>query len=118
MIFKGKITKNLETKGGTTEKGEWANASFVVKETVAEHPQTAIFSMFKNGEHVDFAKSFATKNPVGTEVEVEFNMDVREWTSPKGEVKYFGENKAWKVTKLETAVAAGSDDEDSGDLPF
>ncbi len=56
-----------------------------------------------------------------------FNLKGREWTSPKGEVKYFGTFDAWRVeecsknvakteqsTPAETPVSA----EEEEDLPF
>jgi hypothetical protein len=34
---------------------------------------------------------------VGDEVRIEFSLRGREWTSPKGEVKYFNSLDVWKV---------------------
>ena len=108
--LKGKIVKHLETKTGEGKKGAWASAKFVVEEVGAEYPQTGVFSLMKSGEYVNIANEFAKKNPVGSEVEVEFNLRANEY---KG--NYYGDLSVWKVTSL-TPVASGADDED--DLPF
>jgi hypothetical protein len=47
---------------------------------------------------------------VGDEVRVEFNLRGREWTSPKGEVKYFNSLDVWKI-EGKSAGAGQFDDE-------
>jgi hypothetical protein len=101
IIVSGVISKHLGVKEGKSVRGPWANASFIVKETSVEHPQEFLFSMFKTGDYVKIAKGFETKSPVGSAVTVEYNSRVKEWTSPNGEVKYFGENTVWKVDKVD-----------------
>jgi len=34
---------------------------------------------------------------VGTEVTIHVNLRGRKWTSPTGEVKYFGNNEGWRI---------------------
>ncbi len=34
---------------------------------------------------------------VGDEIKVHFNLRGREWTSPKGEIKYFNTLEAWRI---------------------
>ena len=56
---------------------------------------------------------------VGTEVSLEINLRGREWTSPKGEVKYFNTIEVWKLDVIGSAPMVKSKApiiED--DLPF
>ena len=39
---------------------------------------------------------------VGQDVEVSINLRGREWTSPKGEVKYFNTIEGWKISGSQT----------------
>ncbi|QDP47333.1 MAG: hypothetical protein Unbinned4388contig1000_52 [Prokaryotic dsDNA virus sp.] len=115
----GAITQHLPTKSGSGQKGDWANASYIVKEQGVEHPQQWLFSMFKNGDYTKIATEFSEKNPVGTLVEVEYNSKVREWTNKQGQVQYFPENSVWRVETLSTPVSSGGGLGDGSDpLPF
>jgi hypothetical protein len=49
---------------------------------------------------------------VGDEVKVSINIRGREWTSPRGDVKYFVSVQGWKVEKLAHQSA-----NDSGPVP-
>ena len=40
---------------------------------------------------------------VGQQVEVFWNLNGKEWTSPAGEVKYFNTLEAWKIEVLGNA---------------
>ena len=63
-------------------------ASFVLLVPDGKYPQYVPF------EH----KTDTISAPsIGDEVKVTFNVRGREWTSPQGEVKYFGTLSAWKV---------------------
>lgn len=57
---------------------------------------------------------------VGDQVEVEANLNGREWTNKEGVVSYFNSISIWKIKVLEASapipVAAGGPDDD--DLPF
>jgi hypothetical protein len=37
--------------------------------------------------------------PPGSELEIEFNLRGREWTSPQGEVKYFNTLEVWRINR-------------------
>ena len=39
---------------------------------------------------------------------VSFNLRGREWTSPKGEIKYFNSLEAWRIEKGAATSSAGS----------
>lgn len=107
--FKGKVTKHLPLQKGKGVKGEWAKATFCAEEIGVEYPQTAVFSLFKNGDYMKYAESFSKDAPVGSEVEVEFNLKCNEWKD-----KCFLEASVWKVD-----VSSATPNESSGDdLPF
>ena len=61
---------------------------------------------------------------VGQNVEVSINLRGREWTSPKGEVKYFNTIEGWKISgeqqQEQTPVnnSATQNDGDDDLLPF
>jgi len=63
---------------------------------------------------------------VGESVEVSFNLNGREWTSPQGEVKYFNTLNAWRIEKAEgteqdthgNEVQPIITPEEDDDLPF
>lgn len=105
MKTTGNITVITEVQEGTSEKGDWAKRTIVVKENVGDYPNEIVLSLFKNGEHVDYVKDkFNLKE--GDLVDVEYNTRANEY---KG--KWYGDNSIWKITKVE-----GEDN--SQDLPF
>ena len=107
----GKITEVFPVRGGTTEKGEWASVEFEVTESNPEnpsYPNIGKFDMFKNGEHVKYAKEFEKYNPFGTEVEVEFSLKKNEYTNSKGENVGFYKTSAFKVTKIGESNSQGT----------
>jgi hypothetical protein len=64
---------------------------------------------------------------VGDEVRVEFSLRGREWTSPKGEVKYFNSLDVWSIERAGDSAGEYRGDEppppgdppaDYEDLPF
>lgn len=66
---------------------------------------------------------------VGDEIKVHFNLRGREWTDPKGEVKYFNTIEAWRIEKAkwDRAVARSASEtqhpiqeqpKQEDDLPF
>ncbi len=42
----------------------------------------------------------------GDEIEVNFNLRGREWTSPQNEVKYFNSLDAWKISRVDNVRPA------------
>ena len=76
----GKIYKIFETKQ-ITER--FTKREFVVEIDDGKYPQHILFQM--TGDRCDNLNSFSE----GEEVKIQFNLRGREWTSPKGEVKYF-----------------------------
>lgn len=65
---------------------------------------------------------------VGDKVTVSINLRGREWTSPKGEVKYFNTIQGWRIEKAGTQAGAAAatpvpempplPEDDDDDLPF
>ena len=58
---------------------------------------------------------------VGQNVEVSINLRGREWTSPKGEVKYFNTIEGWKISgeqNTQQTPVNNSPSQENNDLPF
>ena len=58
---------------------------------------------------------------VGQNVEVSINLRGREWTSPKGEVKYFNTIEGWKISGEQNTPQApvnNAPPQEESDLPF
>lgn len=64
---------------------------FVVEIADGKYPQSVMFQL--TGDRCDQLDNLEEGQPV----EVEFALRGREWTSPKGEVKYFNTLDAWTV---------------------
>ena len=114
QVFRGTITNVWDVKS----KDDWAAVDFEVTELEPnnpDYPQIAKFGMFKKGEYVKYAESFANDFPIGTEVEVEFNFK-RSSYQRDGEEQFFYSLGAWKVTKLQEAETSEAEAEDP--LPF
>ena len=118
MEFIGKITSIGETRTGTSQKGEWANVEFEVTEDVNQYPNIALFSMFKNGEHVKYAKDFNNYYKVGDLVKVEFNMGRRDYQKKDGTAGVFYQNSVWKLTKMSGSEVQQENDESLDVLPW
>lgn len=100
---------------------------FVVTDASGNYPQDILFQLTQ-----DRTGAIDDIN-VNDMVTVTFNIRGREWTSPKGEVKYFNSLDVWKVEKSANGGAAPTPpdmepaktetaetlvDEDDDDLPF
>ncbi len=114
--FTGVITNILPIKEGTSQKGAWASIGFVVEEQASEenkYPQKGVFNLMKSGEYITHVQNFTKYNPVGTTVEVEYNLRANEYQG-----KWYGDNSVFKVTKIGEAVAASVDEVEDDGLPF
>lgn len=132
LIFTGKITEISEPRTGTTEKGEWASVEFEVTESQPQnalYPQVGKFDLFKNGEYLKYAKDFKNYYPLSSEVVVEFNLKMNEYTRDDHTKAKFYKTSAWKVTKVSDSgqppvppadafEPAGELNEEKDDLPF
>jgi hypothetical protein len=117
MEVSGKLLGVFETKQ-LTER--FRKREFVLE--IAENPRFPQPVLFQfTGDRCEQLDGFR----VGDEVKVEFSLRGRQWTSPKGEVKYFNSLDAWSIDRV--GGAARGDDEppledepppDYEDLPF
>lgn len=93
MEYTGTVKKVMDAVR-ITEK--FRKREFVVCDASDKYPQTILFELANDRcEQMDNIKE-------GDKVTVEFNLKGREWTNPKGEVKYFNVLGAFKVTLAKT----------------
>lgn len=98
----GKLFKIFETKQ-VTER--FSKREFVVEVQDGKYPQTVLFQL--TGDRCANLDSFRE----GDEVRIEFNLRGREWTSPKGEVRYFNSLDVWRLNPVNKG---SSDYDDAG----
>lgn len=110
MEITGKITWISEVQEGEGKSGAWAKRTIVLTENVAEHPNKLVLSMFKSGEHVDYAKD-KFNYTLEDLVRVEYNTRANEHNG-----KWYGDNSIWKIEKVGNEAPAQEDD--NQDLPF
>jgi hypothetical protein len=67
--------------------------------------------MFKNGEHVKYARDFNTYYKVGDVVTVNFNLKKNEYTNKDKELVSFYKTSCWKIVK-EGGQSAPQEEED------
>ena len=106
MEFTGFITEIRPIRTGKGTKGEWANVEFEVTESNpqnADYPQIGLFDLFKNGEHLKYARDFNDFFQLNDEVSVEFNLKKNEYTKKDGTQGCFYKTSAWKLEKVESA---------------
>lgn len=115
--IKGTIKEILKVESGVSKADkEWKKLTFAISNNDGYEGKEVVHAFEIFGiEKVD---NFVKYNKVGALVEVSFNSSSNRWVSPKGDVKYFTTNQAWKVfgattENKETFVAEGDDD-----LPF
>ncbi len=124
------VTGIIKVKGEEQQVSEkFKKREFVITDNSSQYPQHIMFQLVQ-----DKCGLLDTYN-VGDEIKVYFNLRGREWTSPKGEVKYFNSLDAWRIegssataTPTENStVEATSEDipstftanaSDEDDLPF
>ena len=120
----------LQVKGKLKLKGDiqavndrFRKREFVLTDDSTQYPQHITFQLTQ-----DKCPLIDNINP-GDEMTVHFNLRGREWTSPKGEVKYFNSLEAWKIEKGNAGQSADShyeaipdqtfrQNEATDDLPF
>lgn len=97
--IQGRLHAVFETKQ-VTER--FSKREFVVEVSDnPKYPQLVLFQL--TGDRVSVLDDYE----VGDQVAVDFSLRGREWTSPKGEVKYFNSLDAWKLAKVGAAVGFG-----------
>ncbi len=97
---------------------------FVLTDNSSQYPQHVLFQLAQD------KTSLIDQYNVGDEIKVHFNLRGREWTDPKGEVKYFNTLDAWRIEGISSAkndsiVTATNNNNDvfsatqqEDDLPF
>ncbi len=125
------ITGTLKVKMAEQQVSDrFRKREFVLSDNSSQYPQQLCFQLVQ-----DKCGLIDAFNP-GDEIRVFFNLRGREWTSPKGEVKYFNTIDAWKIElasqaqpvnnagmSMNTAapvsdVSSFTSNGDSDDLPF
>lgn len=117
----GVITKVLDKQSGTSKAGkEWVTQDFIL-DTNEEWNNLYCFALF-GAEKIE---NFEKYNKVGQTVEVEFNVNCREYKD-----KYYTNLSAWKIHKSDASPVSNSEvafenlqdtenlDKEHDDLPF
>ena len=95
--FSGKITNIMPV----VERGEWKSVQFRVQELGVEKPESCTFTKSAKGENTKWVDSFATDNPVGSNIEVEYKFKAVVYNDKKtGEEKTFNEIMAYKTVNF------------------
>jgi hypothetical protein len=95
----------------------FSKREFVI-ETDGQYPKPNAFQVTKD------KCSLLDNFKVGQQVEVFWNLNGKEWTSPAGEVKYFNTLEAWKIEVLgavsvpQAKQSTTPANEEEDDLPF
>ncbi|MFK7897077.1 MAG: DUF3127 domain-containing protein [Myxococcota bacterium] len=104
MQIQGKIHAAFEAAQVTQR---FRKREFVLElDGASRYPQYVQFQL--TGDRCEALDGFEK----GQEVKVEFSLRGREWTSPKGEIRYFNSLEVWSV---ENAGAGGGQDGGSDD---
>jgi hypothetical protein len=97
---------------------------FVLTDNSSQYPQHISFQLTQD------KCSLLDQYNVGDEIKVHFNLRGREWTSPKGEIKYFNTLEAWRIeggaaaknssssSSLNDVAATFTASSQEDDLPF
>jgi len=121
MQIQGKIHEAFEAEQ-VTER--FRKREFVLElDSESRYPQYVMFQF--TGDRCEMLDGFSK----GEDVKVEFSLRGREWTSPKGDVRYFNSLETWAIDRVGEAPAAGPDDagmfadappppSDDDDIPF
>lgn len=75
---------------------------FVLTDNSSQYPQHISFQLTQD------KCSLLDQYNVGDELKVHFNLRGREWTSPKGEIKYFNTLEAWRIEGGSASAPAGN----------
>ena len=113
MLVKGTIKAVSNVQEGESTKGAWAKRTVVVTDDSQPYANEFVFSLFKNGEHIEYAKS-KFDYIIGDKVEIEYNSRANEYQG-----KWYGDLSIWKITKLEgQSNSTVLKEEESDILPF
>lgn len=79
-------------------------ATFTKREFVLEFAENPMYPQYILFQLVQDRVGLIDGYKVGDEVNVEFNLRGRQWTSPSGETKYFNSLEAWRINPVEGTV--------------
>lgn len=86
------ITGILKLKSEAQQVSDkFRKREFVLTDNSSQYPQHISFQLTQD------KCSLLDQYNVGDEIKVHFNLRGREWTSPKGEIKYFNTLEAWRI---------------------
>lgn len=89
MRVQSNITWVGEVQSGTSKNGNrWEKQSFIVEYLHGEYPKSIMFDIMDT--------SIVGKLRVGIEVSVDFDIEVRRWTTPEGVERRFNEFRIWR----------------------
>ncbi len=109
-VITGKIKSIGATQEGTSKAGKpWKKLSFQITNNSGYEGKEALFSFDLFGE--EKVEKFLKFNKQGSEVDVKFNIECREWQG-----KYFTNLAAWSVFKAEDKPAESTETDE--DVPF
>lgn len=99
------ITGKLHFVGETQQVSDkFKKRDFVLlDDTSSQYPQYIQFQLTQD-------KCDIIDRPIGTEINVHFNLRGRAWTAPDGETKYFNTLEAWKIIGLTPAAGLKKED--------
>ena len=121
MQVQGKIHATFDAEQVTQR---FRKREFVLElDGESRYPQYVMFQF--TGDRCESLDGFAK----GDEVRVEFSLRGREWTSPKGEIRYFNSLGTWSIDRVGDAASGGAGDagtfgdeppppSDDDDIPF
>lgn len=102
MQIQGKIHAAFDAAQVTDR---FRKREFVLElDAASRYPQYVMFQL--TGDRCDSLDGFEP----GHEVAVEFSLRGREWTSPKGEVRFFNSLEVWTIDRVGDEQASSSGD--------
>ena len=108
MQVQGKVHATFDAEQVTQR---FRKREFVIElDGASRYPQYVLFQL--TGDRCESLDGFGP----GDEVRVEFSLRGREWTSPKGDVRYFNSLEVWELERVGEG-GTGSGDPDFGDEP-
>jgi hypothetical protein len=122
MVIEGKLHTKFDTQN--------VSDKFQKRDFVVEYSDNPMYPQYVSFQLTQDRCATLDQFQVGDKIEVTFNLRGREWISPQGEKKYFNTLEAWRIQKIESAVAvpvggqggsyAVSDlaNDETDDLPF
>jgi hypothetical protein len=120
MQIQGKVHAHFEAEQVTPR---FRKREFVLElDGASRYPQYVMFQL--TGDRCELLDGFEK----GAEVRVEFGLRGREWTSPKGDVRYFNSLEVWSIDRVGEADPAAIEEpvfsdeppppDDEDDIPF